>query len=53
MKVELPLPALRTPRHDLLPFLDLKASNDPEADPDTIKAGLVSKLIVAQAAGIF
>ena len=49
LKVELPLPALRTPRHELLPFLDLKASNDPEADPDTIKAGLVSKLIVAQA----
>jgi len=49
LKVELPLPALRTPRHELLPFLDLKASNDPEADPDTINAGLASKLILAQA----
>jgi hypothetical protein len=49
LKVELPLSALRTARHELLPFLDLKASNDPEADPDTIKAGVESKLIVAQA----
>ncbi len=49
LKVELPLPALRTPRHELLPFLDLKASNDPEADPDTIKVGVESRLIVAQA----
>jgi hypothetical protein len=49
LKVELPLRALRTARHELLPTLDLKASNDPEADPDTIKAGLESRLIVAQA----
>lgn len=49
LKIELPLPALRSPRHELLPFLDLKASNDPDADPDTIKAGVESKLIVAQA----
>lgn len=48
LKVELPLPALRTSRHQLLPTLDLKASNDPEADPDTIKAGLESRLIVAE-----
>ena len=49
LKIELPLPALRTPRHELLPFLDLKASNDPKANPDTIKVGLASKFIVAQA----
>jgi len=49
LKIELPLSALRTPRHEVLPFLDLKASNDPEADPDTIKVGVESKLIVAQA----
>jgi hypothetical protein len=49
MKVELPLPVLRTPRHQLLPTLDIKASNDPEADPDTIKAGVESRLILAQA----
>jgi hypothetical protein len=50
LKFELPLPSLRSPRHQLiLPQLDLKASNDPEADPDTIKVGVESRFLVAQA----
>ena len=47
--LKIQIPVVSTATHTVLPKLDLKASNDPKADPDTIKAGLDWDWVLATA----